>query len=169
MKRLDIDAATLRELVEQYPLYQIAQRYDCEARRVVALARDYGFGSAFTARPATADEVTEIFRLVDAGWSAKRIATYLGRSQDFVGRRVNNLVLPPDRHIGRPTRIGWPKVESTPEKALCGRHYEDVDEETLLRECPPGRWPINGAALAAAGRWSATSQSRSAADLCAEA
>ena len=32
MKRLDIDAATLRELLEQYPLYQIAQRFGCEAR-----------------------------------------------------------------------------------------------------------------------------------------
>ncbi len=82
MKRLDLDEATLRGLIEQFPLYQIAERYDCDARRIGALAREYGLNSGFIARPASEDEVAALRRLADEGWSVKRIATHLGRSQD---------------------------------------------------------------------------------------
>ena len=61
------------------------------------------------------------------------------------------------------------KTITVEEVALGGRLYEDMDEATLTRECPPRYLPINGAALATAGRVGAMSYSRSAADLCVDA
>ncbi len=169
MSRWTLDEATLRALVAQQPFYAIAARFNIDTRAVAALAARYGLTSAFVAKAATAPEEARIAELQDAGWSIKRIAEAMGRSQDFVARRVHGLAKPVGAAVrGRPSRGAWPRPDTNIETALRKRSYDDVDETVLARECPPGRWAINGAALAAAGRFAAGSFTRSAADLCAD-
>jgi hypothetical protein len=171
MNRVTIDEATMRQLVATHRFYEIARMYKCDVRLVGRLAQQYGLRSAFVAKAATAEEEARVRELLAAGWSVKAIAEELGRSQDFVQRRMEACDDVDDDESGEgdaPLRTGWPIPHTTAEAALCGRRYDDVREEILDRECPPFRWPLNGAALAAAARNAAVSFSRSAADLCME-
>lgn len=169
MSRFDLDEATFRALAAKAPFYAIAARFDVDTRTVAALAARYGVASAFVAKGATAAEEAEIRARSAEGWSIKRIATALGRSQDFVARRIHGLSAPEDLALtGRPPRGAWPRPTTTAAQALRGRSYDDVPAAVLAREWPPRRGAVNGAALATAGRLSAHSTSRSTADLCAD-
>ena len=171
MTRRIIDEAEFRALVAAYPLYIVAERLDLSRRTVSVLAARYGLTSAFGVRKATAAEDASIQALAAQGHSVSHIAAQIGRSHEFVARRLNGDA-PPVREsetARRPRSGAWPIPDTTIGVALDGRHYEDVAREVLDRECPPGRWPINGAALASVGRFAATSYTRSTADLCADA
>ncbi len=171
MTRRVIDEAQFRALVAVYPLYEVAERLEIGRRAVSVLAARCGLSSAFVSRRATAAEEARIHALAEEGLSVKAIAEQTGRSHEFVARRLNGLARPVDQGAPptRTRRRAWPRPDTTIEAALDGRRYEDVAEATLDRECPPGRWPINGVALAAVGRFVATSYTRSSADLCADA
>ena len=170
MRRLEIAETVLRDLVARYPFYEIARQYQCDTRTVGVLAARYGLMHAFVAKAGTAEEDARIRDLNGQGWPIKRIADTLGRSQDFVSRRINAIT---DSSGGRspyrrPSRAGWPLPYTTVDAALGERRFEDVDEDVLVRECPPHLRPLNGAALASAAQAANRSYSRSSADLCAD-
>lgn len=171
MTRRVIDEAQFRALVAIYPLYEVAERLEIGRRAVSVLAARYGLSSGFVSRGATAAEEARIHALAEEGLSVKAIAEEMGRSHEFVARRLNGLAKPAEGCAppSRTRRRAWPRPDTTIEAALGGRRYEDVTATTLDRECPPGRWPINGVSLAAVGRFAATSFTRSSADLCADA
>jgi hypothetical protein len=168
-RRVIIPEAALRTLVARYPFYAIAQIYKCDTRTVGMLAAEYGLRSAFIAKAPTEEEVARVHALAAEGLSIKKIAQMLGRSQDFVARRVREM--PPvddgDDDEGV-SRDGWPVPDTTMSDALAGRRFEDASTDALLREWPAGRRPLNGMQLAAVGRFASRSMSRSTADLCAE-
>ena len=169
MTRRDIDEAEFRALVAEYPLYVVAERLEMNRRTVTLMAERYGLASAAAPPRGTAEEWTRIQALAGEGCTITHIAKQLGRSQEFVARRLNRLARPTDAPTPRRKRGTWPQPDTTIEAALKGGRYEDVAETLLRRECPAGRWPINGAALAAVGRFAATSFTRSSADLCTDA
>jgi hypothetical protein len=166
MRRVDIPEDDLRRLVSELPFHAIAERYQCDARTVSALASRLGLTSAFVPRPGTDAEDAQIAAWTRDGWSIKRIARALGRSQVFVARRVRGQALV--GRTGRPRRIGWPQPDTTAAAALGGRRYEDVSPDVVNREWPPQRRPLNGDVLASVGRFSSRSTTRTCADLCAD-
>ncbi|TAK98952.1 MAG: helix-turn-helix domain-containing protein [Rhodospirillaceae bacterium] len=170
MRRFQVAESVLRDLVARFPYYEIARMYKCDTRTVGALAACYGLSSAFVAKAGTAEEIERIRELSAQGWPIKQIADTLGRSQEFVSRRVKAVaesgeVQTPYR---RPSRAGWPLPYTSAEEALGEQQFDDMDEQVLARECPPHLRPLNGAALASAAQAANRSYSRSSADLCAD-
>jgi len=171
MRTLHLSEPLLRDLVARYPFYEIARMYKCDARMVGALAAKYGLASAFVAKAGTEEEKVRIRELAAEGIPIKRIALAIGRSQDFVARRLKTMDEDDDDDWLEEawSSEGWPRPDTTCAEALRGRRYDDVDEEILAREVPPNRLPLNGAALSSAARAANRSTSRSNADLCADA
>jgi len=173
MRRLNISEDVMRTLVARHPFYEIARMFKCDTRTVGMIASRYGLSSAFAAKAATAEEEERIRELRAEGMSIKRIAETLGRSQEFVAKRASAEDSDDDDDETAEERYarrrGWPRPDTTHAMALGDRTYEDMSGEILVRECPPGRWPLNGTALASVARTSSRSPSRSSADLCAEA
>jgi len=170
MRRFQVTEPVLRDLVARHPYYEIARMFQCDTRTVGVLAARYGLASAFVAKAGTAEEIARIRELSAQGWPIKRIADTLGRSQDFVSRRIKAVDETGDlpAPYRRPPRTGWPLPNTSAEEALSGRRFDNVDEEVLVREWPPHLRPINGAALASAAQAANRSYSRSSADLCAD-
>lgn len=102
------------------------------------------------------EEMADMKRLVDEGWSIKKIAKEMGRSQECVARRIGR---------NKMRNNDFPVPDTDEYRALDGRLYEDVSQDALNRECSPDRPPMNGAAASAYVRrveW----PSQSAASLC---
>jgi DNA-binding CsgD family transcriptional regulator len=186
MRRLNIAEDVMRTLVARHPFYEIARMFKCDTRTVGALASRYGLRSAFAAKAATTAEEERIRALRAEGLSVKRIAETLGRSQEFVAKRVwaeagDDVAERDDDESDEDESEedesdedlllqceGWPRPDTDHAQALGHRCYEDMSVRILERECPPQRAPLNGGALASAARLANRSTLRSSADLCTE-
>lgn len=159
------DDDLFRQLASEHPFYVVAKRMGVGQRAVSNHAKRLGLPSVGAIKLPTAAEIARVNDLTAAGWSVKRIADEIGRSQDFVARRRREAQgLADPRKRGRPTegsRAGDPVSADTGDY-----RYEDMPESILAREWPQWRVPVNGAALAAAGRLACASMVGCSAQSC---
>jgi len=140
MRTLHLSEPLLRDLVARYPFYEIARMYKCDARMVGALAAKYGLASAFVAKAGPEEEKVRIRELAAEGMPIKRIALAIGRSQDFVARRLKTMDEDDDDDWLEEawSSEGWPRPDTA--CAESSRRLRSFQAGSVLRKMPGTVW-----------------------------
>lgn len=155
LSRLTITEESFRTLAAQMPFYKMAETLDVGLRTITWLACKWRVRSQFGTKPGTAEEAAMCVKLREQGLSQKAIAEAIGRSQDFVSRRLAGKER---RHPGGKLVecTPWPKKETTMKAAMGERRYDSVrvpagptvDGNRMARRARVDAMPLQGSAAA---------------------
>ncbi len=140
MRPRNIPESQLREMVKTMSFAAIAKHFGCDVRAIGKLAAACGWKTCHGKHPEKPGEVARIRELRALLWSVKAIADDLGRSQEFVARRIWRLENPEQPAGGRPrVQNDWPVRNTTDKLALKGQPlFDDVRLKQSVGE------PVNG-------------------------